>query len=98
MERKEVKKICDFAVGGTVVFGIVSAALYFFHVWGDITCAFMIFFAMLAVITSNARKRELNKKDDTDSLIYLFAVDFVTCLGFIFCIFFKLGRYFIGMI
>lgn len=58
MERKEVKKICDFAVGGTVVFGIVSAALYFFHVWGDTTCAFMIFFAMLAVITSNARKRK----------------------------------------
>jgi len=98
MELRETKKICDVAIGGTVAFGVISAVLYFSHVWRDVTGAFVLFFVVLAVITSSARKKELNQKDDTESLIYLFAVDFVACLLFIFCIFFRFGRYFIGMI
>ena len=98
MDVKEAKKICNIAIGGTVFLGAVSVILSFFHVLGDITQAFMIFFAILAMISLSARKNELNKKNVTESLTYLMAVDFVTCLAFVFYVFFMLGRNFIGMI
>ena len=98
MDVKEAKRICNIAIGETVVLGAVSAILSFFHVLGDMTQAFMAFFAILAILSLSARKNELNKKNVTESFTYLMAVDFVACLAFVFYVFFVLGRNFIGMI